>query len=150
MSPSTRRSIYIPDHLAQALDIDAADTDDTGTESRSGRIAAILSRYRYLIQTAAVEFTRAEWCLILDAMNGWAAVGVAAEVADHIRLNNATEHWNLSDDAAADLLERLQALTPAETLYFIECAERFWRRAHLDTDDALTQAGCRITKGAMQ
>lgn len=143
--PSDRISLRIPDHLRQVADLDAGDL-----ASPSARIAGILDRYGLLMARSTPQLTRAEWCLILDAINGWAsayepaelaASGIAAEVADHVKLNGADDKWGLSRAQAMGLAHRIHEMHPAEQLAIVDRAERFWRRCQLDTDEAMTAAG---------
>jgi len=147
---SDRVSLYIPDRLAPILDLQA----ERG-ESLSGRLAAIVDRYGWIVRDDPPAFPRNEWCLILDACNGWASWaeagetlmgGVAANVADHAALNAADEKWHLSRDEVRDLVARLNGLSRAQTCQVIECIERFWRRCELPTYEALAAAGCRIAE----
>lgn len=140
MSPSERRSIYIPRHLIGVLDLRDEDGD---MPDLSGRVAAILDRYAHLTLRPEVvpDLAEAEWSLILDACNGWASwaswaeasetlmTGLALEVADHVRLNDAGEKWGLGEEACEALVRRLTELAPAATLAVVERVERFWRRS---------------------
>lgn len=88
-------------------------------------------------------------CLVCDALNGvWlteaSAVGLAwAEVADHIRLNGAAEKWGLTEDEAADLVERLRDLSPGATATLVDAVERWWHDAPAgdDREEWLRRAG---------
>jgi hypothetical protein len=144
MSPSDRVSIYLPEHLRGVVDL------VSGDPGLSARIASILDRYRHLVRVSRPALTRAEWCLVLDGCSGWATPqepaelllsGLALEVQDHIRLNDAGEKWGLTTAQCDALLGRLIALRPVETLAVMELVERFWRRSGLETDEAMREAG---------
>jgi len=144
MSPSERLSIYLPDRLRRIIDIDAEQTPGL-----SNRIAAIVDRYGVII-TECPAFRRSEWLLMLDACNGWASwseagetlmVGLAAEVEDHIRLNDAGAHWQINSADCQVLVARLAGLSRAETMAVLERIERFWRRPAADADAAMQEAG---------
>jgi hypothetical protein len=130
---ANRTSIYIPDHLRRIIDQEA---NQDGGESLSGRLASIVDRFGLICDRHTPAFSRAEWCLMLDACNGWASwsqagqtlmLGVAAEVADAVR--------------CAALVGGLRAMTVAETIATVERIERFWRRGALPTDAAMAGAG---------
>jgi len=142
---TTKRTIYIPDHLRDVLDIG----DDEQMPGLSARLAAIVDRYGRLVADCP-PLSRAQWCLILDACNGWATpmepgetllTGLPLEVADHVKLNNAGEKWNLSAAECERLVNRLAELTITEAVSIVERVERFWRRPAMDTDIALAASG---------
>lgn len=142
--PSERLSIYIPERLLPAIGPQLADR-----EGLSSRIAAIIDRYEQIVQTSCPPLTRAEWHLLLDACNGWASwseagetlmTGLALEVADHVRLNDAASKWGLTPEQAANLVARLCS-SAAETMAVLERVERFWRAHELPTDEAMSVAG---------
>jgi len=145
-----RRSIYVPDHLWDFLDLPA---DGDGLSSR---VAAIVDRYRQIVWApgACERWTRPEWLLVLDACNGWASwaeagetlmTSIWAEVADHVRLNDAAAKWGLSAEQAEALAADLRSLTAAGTMAVLERVERFWRRADLPTAEAMAAARIRPT-----
>ena len=149
MSPSQRISVYIPDHLGGVLDVLG--------NSMTARIVAIIDRYGCMIQAARVQFSRAEWMLILDACNGWHTLtepgetltnGLALAVADHARLNDVAAKWTLSNDQVRELVARLQSLSIPETITIVEAVERFWRRHHQLSDEAMEQAGIAPDSGS--
>jgi len=148
MSPSERVSIYLPDRLRAVLDV------PEGKQGLSARIAAVIDRYQYVTQRAAPALSRAEWCLVLDACNGWAAwaeagetlmTGLAAEVEDHVRTTAAHQKWGLTAEQCADLVRRLRDTDGAGTMAVIERVERFWRRPDLHTDAAMAAAGIQLS-----
>lgn len=148
MSGSKKQSIYIPDHLRPVIDLHAEQPPGL-----SNRIAAIIDRYGHLTGQCP-QFSRAEWCLILDACNGWPSwseagemlmTGVGAEVADHIDLHKAGEKWGLTSEQCRSLVERVAALDAVGVMSLVERIERFWRRSGMETDAALKAAGIEPT-----
>ncbi len=148
---SERVSLYIPDQLADVLDA----REDKG-ESLSCRIAAIIDRYGLLVRHHRPQLTRAEWCLILDACNGWGLTpepaelhvqGIALNVHDDDRLNGGGAKWGLTREQVDDLVRRLDAMNTAERIALVECIGRFWRRAPLPTTRAMREAGIEPTDG---
>ncbi len=144
MSPATKIQIYLPDHARQAIDLDAPQPPPV-----SRRLTAVCDRYEYLVRWECPAFSRAEWSLMLDACNGWASwseagetlmVGIAAEIEDHIRLNQADEHWGLTAEQAGGLVRRLRSLSAVETMAVLERIERFWRRCDAETGAAMMGA----------
>lgn len=160
---SSRHSIYIPDHLRPAIDLEGSD------ESLSGRLATILDRYLQIVRRQCPRLSRAEWMVILDVCNGTmfgsgvpgetilaglrgatvapdgrihgeATTTLALEVADGCDYHSTHAKWGLDRGQADDLIARLGRLTIAEQVAVIERIERFWRRAELQTDAAVAQA----------
>lgn len=142
-----RVSIYLPDPV---LPVIGPYSDETGV-SLSGRLTTIVLRYGDALRRARPQLKRAEWLLVLDALNGvglvahdrpeLAVAGVALEVADHIRLNDAGKKWGLSPANARGLVERLRGLSHIELLSVVEAAEQFWLRAEQPTDQAFAESG---------
>lgn len=102
--------------------------------SRSGLISAVAERYREVCRRSLPRLSADEWCLIFDALNGYASLiegdtvgltvsGVALGVADHIHLNGADTTWDVDGPA---LVARLAACTWTELLAVLDAAERFW------------------------
>jgi hypothetical protein len=134
-------SVYAGAPMAAALDA----LGSHYAENRSGRLNTVCERYLAMVadELARLDFSRAEWCAILDANNGvdlglgigtGGAIMIWANVHDSHGLG---EKWSV-DQAA--LVRRLQAL-PRSSLYAIcEVADRFWSRAETPTDTALAAA----------
>ena len=85
----------------------------------------------------------------MDACNGWAAwaegaethqVSLAANVADAIRLDGLVAKWGLADNGLP-LVNRLNALSPAEAVAVVEAVEAFWARAAKPTDEIFAELG---------
>lgn len=138
---SKRVSVYVPDRLLPILG---------EGDSMSCRLAAVVDRYSVVVDQHTPELTRSEWCMILDACNGWATWseagetlmgGIALEVHDAFVVSMTADKWGMSQEQAIALVERLRGLTAAETIAVVERIERFWRRADLDTDAAMADAG---------
>lgn len=130
-----RITIYAGPPLARAIE---ATLDD---DNRSGRVNNVAERYLDIVEAVRPRFTRDEWCAVCDALNGvWLNDSVSARlvwanVADTPELG---EKWSIDQPA---LTSRLRALDAAGNWAVIETVQRFWARAHLDTDDALRAAG---------
>lgn len=135
-----RASIYIGEPLARLLD---------GHENRSGRLNTVAERYLDIVARDCPALTRAEWCAVCDALNGYwmeggSNLGVRmawAEVSDADRLNGLGRKWNVDAEALAD---RMRDMSSAEQVALAEVVEIFWRHTSLDTDAALAKAGARI------
>lgn len=145
--PANRVTIYLPDHVRAAL---GPCGEDSGV-SLSGRVATIVLRYQEAVRRSRPRLSRAEWMLILDALNGVgrlaeerpeaAVAGLALEVYDHLRLNDAARKWSLTPAQATGLVDRLRALSYVEALSIVEAAEQFWTHHELETDAAIAAAG---------
>lgn len=70
--------------------------------------------------------------LVCDALNGiWLgdspSVGLAwAEIAEHVRLNDAAAIWGMPRDAADDLVQRVRHLSPGATAALVDAVETWW------------------------
>ena len=140
---SKRSYIFIPDVLRGLLDLHISD-------SPSNRVCAILDRYEVLLRGQQPSFARYEWMLILAACNGWATwaeageslmIGLAVEVADHVRMNRGHEQWDLTEEQGLDVARRLAEMPAIQRIAVVELVERFWRRHELPTDEAMKAAG---------
>lgn len=146
---SKKTTIYISDPLLAAV---GPYGDDVG-RSLSGRLATIAERYIEILARARPEFTRAEWCVILDANNGqFEGLGAAslgalmwANVADSMD-DGIGPKWGLTDDAVRGLVDRMRALPHASMVSICEACEQFWLRTEMPTDEAMTAAGIRPTQ----
>lgn len=139
-----KASIYLGEPLKAALVLTADDNPETGVRSR--RINNIAERYLDMIADAMPEFSRAEWCAIMDANNGLGVTGdlmsllmAWANVADSPELDGK---WDIDHSALA---EKIRALPRASRLAVGEAVERFWSRSELPTDEALTKASVKIS-----
>jgi len=128
------------------------DHDDQTRDARD------LVRYRELLRRAraGLRLSRAEACLVCDALNGVAlsdyadpsggasflgAQMLGAEVADAIALNRLHEKWGLDDEQARALAHRLHTLPLLHRVAFVDAVEAFWRRCTEDTDVVLRDVG---------
>lgn len=125
--------------------IAATGDDDPETGNRAGRVNNIAERYMDIVHFAMPEFTRAEWCAIMDANNGVQITGdlmslltAWVNVADSPEL---VEKWEVDHTRLA---QRMQALPRAARIAIGEAIERFWRHHELPTDEALEKAGVKI------
>jgi hypothetical protein len=134
---SRRASIYL-----------AVDAQEVMAESdnASGRIAAILTRYRVLVQDVMPAFTKPEWCAIFDANNGTDFAGSAgvsasmiwANVADSVGLD---EKWEVD---TKKLVARMAKMPPAELMAISEACVRFWQMCDRPTDEAIRMSWAKI------
>lgn len=136
---TTRLTIYAGGPVARAL---AATRDDEPEGNRSGRINDICASYMALMDSeiASIVLTRAQWCAIMDALNGaiidqWSMPFVGAGIADATGLG---DKWGIDQPALARAIGQLDR---AATTALVEAAARFWSRADLGTDAALAAAG---------
>lgn len=139
-----KTTIYLSDPLLAAVGPHGED----GTPSLSGRLATIAERYIEILRRARPEFSKAEWCVILDANNGtFEGLGTAglgpmmwANVEDSIE-DGIGPKWDLTDDQVRDLAKRMRALPHAAQVSIVEAVEQFWHLPDLPTEDAMTAAG---------
>lgn len=131
-----RISIYAGPPIAALL---------AGAENRSGRLNDVAERYTAIVadELRRSEFSRGEWCAIMDTLNG-VQIEVEgtpdwrfswAEMADSPEMD---QKWGIDH---ADLARRLKALPTAGKAAVHEAAAAFWRHSDLPTDEALRLAG---------
>lgn len=136
---AAKLSIYAGEPLATVL----AGYDD----QRSGRVNQVCADYLLLIPELAPEMSRDEWCAVCDALNGLFIPDgdhgtyrfIWAEVADCEGLG---EKWAI-DQAA--LAARLRAMSVGQLIAAAEVSRRFWVDPSRPPDQALAEAGARIT-----
>jgi len=106
---------------------------DARADNRSEQINGDLMRYyRVLAEirpTLRERFSPAEISLILDACNGWmmdfqSPSYIWMEVSDAIRLNQIDKKWEVAEPA--DLVQRLHALAPIETVALADAVTSWW------------------------
>jgi len=98
-------------------------------------------RYGEIMRRSVPRMPLNHWLLTFDAMNGtWlmdhpamAAHGLAHNVHDAIRLNDAAGKWHVEDADA--LVRHLGEMPFAEQLAVVDACERFWA-LDLQTSDA--------------
>lgn len=133
-------SIYAGPPIAAAL---AATKDNEADGNRSGRLNTVAERYLGIVQDELrrIELTAAEWCCIMDVLNGTWLLGdhmvasIGAEIADAPEMD---EKWEVN---TATLARKVSGLTWAAKAAIIEAAERFWARSGMETGAALTASG---------
>lgn len=90
-----------------------------------------ISRYLFLVSNPP-KFSEAEWSLLKDACNGWwtqgeppelLVQGLALQVDDAMTLEGLAAKWKVS---SPDLRQKLENLTPLETMSVIHAVECFW------------------------
>lgn len=140
-----KTTIYLSDPLLEAV---GPYGDEAVGPSLSGRLATIGERYVEILRRARPEFTRAEWCVILDANNGhFEGLGTAnlgtmmwANVDDAIA-DGVGPKWGLTDSQVSDLVRRMRAMPHAAMVSVCEACEQFWLRSSMPTDEAMAAAG---------
>jgi hypothetical protein len=137
MADDKRISVYVGPPLAAVLD---------GFENRSGRLNSIAERYSAMVkdELRRMEFSRNEWCAIMDANNG-AHMEIGGDSASYVM------SWaNIADSPETDekwgvdhqvLAGRVRALGVAARIAVFEAIVRFWTYAQHPTDEALMMAG---------
>ena len=130
-----RTSLYIGEALRRLLD---GRPEGKGMWSKSGLINTVASRYQEICRRHCPTLTLAEWCAIMDALNGvWLQstdrdaaflASVWAEVYDADRLNGLGGKWQC--DAKA-LAERIRDYDYATVVALVDAVERWWA---LDND----------------
>lgn len=125
----------------------------TGPGELSTRLAAILHRYRRLVDALTPRLTVAQWAAVVDANNGTDVFGdqdfggsamIWANVEDSPGLG---EKWSVDPDA---LVRSLKSMSTAELIAVTEVCRRFWQSAGTDEGqsdgvaDAVLAAGAKI------
>lgn len=114
-SRPNRQNIYLPDHLRDAV---------SGYPSLSGRVSTVLDRYHEALRRTRIadRFTSHELDTIYDACVFWSAEP-AATVFGGVELE-------LIDmgGVSAELMTKVQALTPFEQVALVEWIETQRRR----------------------
>lgn len=132
---------------------------ERGEANRSGVISRDLERYYAALacarQSLRDKLNEAEMSAILDNLNGvWMAEPVSirliyANVADGIELEGLDKKWKI--DGAA-MVEKLKALSFAESCALADAAERWWNRVAQGEEmafaDALAETSRREAHGA--
>lgn len=147
---SAKTSIYLSDPLLRAI----GPYGGPDGPSLSGRLATIGERYSEILERARPQFTRAEWCVILDVNNGhFEGLGAAglgtlmwANVADAVE-DGIGQKWGLTDDQVRALAARMRAMPQAAMVSVCEACEQFWLRSALPTDEAMAAAGIKPADG---
>lgn len=116
-------------------------------KERSARINQVCADWRDLIAASVPVLTEAQWCAVIDAINGtmidddttmrhlWAEVADAREIC---------EKWSIDQ---ASIVAALRALTWAELVALRETVRRYWLSVEAGAQshgEALRQAGARI------
>ena len=115
---------FRPGPLAARLDARGANRNEVASRD--------LGRYYHLIERtlATVQMSSAEWNLIRDALNGtiveswWSGHTLASSISAASD-DGLADKWHV--DSAA-LVERLIALSPAQTIAVCDAVEQWWRR----------------------
>lgn len=116
-------SVRLPDDFTAKL-------EERG--DRAGVIRSTLDRYWDLLQRARPalreKFSAAELSLIADASNGtiydtWSIPALWMGIEDSINLDGTADKWSVDGPA---LVDKLKALTPAESHALVDAVERFW------------------------
>lgn len=136
---SFRVTVHLRSELTESVSLCGVGRRNDGSEgsSWSARVSELADRMNYLIRSHLPCFTRPEWCAIMDANNGgpfpdsepaliksmfW------ANVEDSVGLD---AKWSVD---SASIVQRLQQLTPAESIALGEASRFFWDNCHQDTD----------------
>lgn len=114
-------------------------------EGKSPRINTVCARYLDIVAAESPTWPLAKWSAVCDALNGsWLMDDAAirylwATVADFDGLG---KKWGIDQDA---LVSELRDASLAKKIAIIEIVERFWLRAELPAEQALAQAGAKIS-----
>lgn len=111
----------------------------------SARLNQMANAYMEIMdaEIAAVRWTEAQWCAVLDALNG-AQIVVADSHEWHFAWANLQdspdldEKWNVDHRALA---EEMRTMTVVRKIAVYEAAARFWSRSEMPTAAALTASG---------
>jgi hypothetical protein len=125
-----RGSIYFGEALRRLL---AARPEDSGLWTRSGLLNTVAARYQEVCRRHCPTLTIAEWCAVMDALNGvWlrgsdheaeSLTAVWAEVYDADRLDGLGKKWRCGAKALA---ERIRDYDYATTVALVDAVERWW------------------------
>src|SRR5262245_23531889 len=118
-------------------------------ENRSGRLNTVCERYLLMVrdELSRLDFSRNEWCAILDANNGVEVSMGAGEINATMLWANVADSpelggkWQVDQDA---LVRRLRGLSKSAATAILEVCDRFWSHSELGTDEALDQTGVTI------
>lgn len=136
---SKKATIYLSDTISELVSARVASHG-----SLSERVNESLAWLDYVRRSHTPQFTRPEWCAILDANNGGPFPGSDPEsiqscfwanVEDSIGLD---EKWSVD---SADIVRRMQELSPAETIAMAEISRYFWDFCDTDTDKLFAELG---------
>ena len=138
-----RTSLYIGQALRGLLD---SHPEGAGLWSRSGLLNTVAARYVEIARRHMPTLTLAEWCAVMDALNGlWTQAssrseaglitGAWADVYDADRLDGLGAKWHCD---AKGLAERIRDYDYATTVALVDAVERWWARAPHDGDDYRT------------
>lgn len=145
-STAKRFTVHLPAHALEALGMDP----DQGL---SGRITETALRLRALLDDAMPTLTEAQWCAVVDALNGYYLIAEHVDAAaDPVRTAYANiedfeglgDKWNV--DAAA-LARQVQAMSYPQQAALCDVVRRFWKHPklnELDAADLLRACGARI------
>ncbi len=135
-----KKRIYFADRIWPLLHA----TDYLVGGSASERVNEIVLRYDALYRHLLPDFTREEWCAIMDANNGTIPAYettpetqltlVWANLADSEGMD---EKWGVDCD---DLVRRLRELSAPQSIAVVEAVYRFWSLGQSTTDEALRAA----------
>jgi len=97
-----------------------------------------LERFYYLLEKSLTEIDLNvnEACLIADALDGisfgpWAVEHLWLNIRDAIILEKLDTKWRVEGEA---LVEKLESLTPLQSLAIIDASERFWQKSRPEED----------------
>jgi hypothetical protein len=143
----TKVNIYIGPPIEQAL----ACLGGGYADNRSGRLNTVCERYLVMVrdELSRINFSRGEWCAILDANNGVEANTGAGEINATMLWANVADSdglgqkWHIDQDA---LVNRMRCLSKSAAVTVLEICDRFWSRSDLATDEALAKAGVTIAE----
>ena len=121
-------------------------------QSKYASISLMCTRYADIVARSLPDLTRAEWTLVLDALNGcvtWDAAFrppyILVEISDHISLNQADQVHDVDGPA---LLAKLHALSLAQITAVLDRAEQFWAAVGRQEDPAIPGADPETHPGA--
>ncbi len=140
-----RLSVYAGEPLTRLLAF-------AGASNRSGRLNETADRYLAIVEDELrrMRFSRAEWCAICEAMSSITIDGVTDRLAWGMAWANVADSpgisakWEIDQE---DLARRLRGMSVAAKAAVAEVVARFWERADLAAEAALSQAGVVCDRG---
>lgn len=137
MRDPNRTSIFLSPALAEEKQ---RVSQSGGGFGLSGRLTTVLGRLKWVVYNHTPDFLNNEWCLIFDALNGYALFedhaigGIPLQISDSIELDGLDEKWGVN---AESFLAQVGSLSAAELVAVAEINDLFWSDTNQDRDEFL-------------
>lgn len=136
----------VPIYLSPQLQEERQMWKDAPFGGFASRLTDVLNRLQYVVCEHMPQFSRDEWCLIIDALNGYHMAdsiigiqGVPFQISEALHGEELGDKWGVEPD---QFLDRVDRLMPVEIVAVAEAASLFWngQRQNLDEFIAKLQA----------